>query len=161
MDVHTSQATEKARSAKPWDNPELILDQCIIKMRAMISNNSWTILRNELGLEDKLTPSYLLSSCKKGAVKYTMETTRMKEFTFESKESTPVNPIFIHGTSVGLREAMTVALNIWKVECQKKHIYMPNNLPVEAYPRWKATRWSRASVRRHGAPHTWFQVPKR
>ena len=57
----------------------------------------------------------------------------MKEFTFEGKESTPENPIFIHGTSVGLREAMTVALNIWKVESQKKHIYMPKNL------RWKLT----------------------
>lgn len=134
MDI-SSQETEKRRSvpAKPWDDPELILDHCIVKMKALISNESWTVLRNELGLEDKLTPSYLLSSCKKGAVKYTMETTQMKEFTFEGKDSTPENPIFIHGTSVGLREAMTVALKIWKVECQKKHIYMPKNL------RWKLT----------------------
>ena len=86
----------------------------------------------------------------------------MKEFTFESKESTPVNPIFIHGTSVGLREAMTVRgpQHLEGGMSEETHLHAKES-EVEAYPRWKATRWSRASVRRHGAPHTWFQVPKR
>ena len=123
----------RSKDPKPWDDPKVVLDHLMVRMRSFISSASWTVLRRELDLTDVLTPSYLMSDLKKEVTKYTAEAMRIEEFTFEDQESTPEAPITIQGTSVGLKEAMMVALDVWKAECKKQHIYCPRQV------KWKIT----------------------
>ena len=123
----------RSKDPKPWHDPKVVLDHLMVRMRAFIRSASWTVLRRELDLTDVLTPSYLMSDLKKEVTKYTAEAMRIEEFTFEDQESTPEAPITIQGTSVGLKEAMMVALDVWKAECKKQHIYCPRQV------KWKIT----------------------
>ena len=91
-----------------------------VKMNSLTSGDSWSILRDQLGLKDMLTPTYVLKDLKKAVDKFTMEEMGMQEFVFDAKESTTEDPQFVRGTSMSLRQAMTLAIDVWKKECQSK-----------------------------------------
>ena len=124
---------KNAKVIKVWHDPDVQMKHLNVKMNSLSSGDSWSILRDQLGLKDVLTPTYLLKDLKKAVDKFTMEEMRMQEFVFDAKESTPEDPQLVRGTSMSLRHAMTLAIDVWKAECQVKGFNLPRNF------KWKLT----------------------
>ena len=122
-----------AKVIKAWHDPDVQMQHLNVKMNSLTSGDSWSILRDQLGLKDMLTPTYLLKDLKKAVDKFTMEEMGMQEFVFDAKESTPEDPQFVRGTSMSLRHAMSLAIDVWKKECQALGFNLPRNL------KWKLT----------------------
>lgn len=55
-----SDSEKNAKVIKAWQDPGVQMQHLNVKMNSLTSGDSWSILRDQLGLKDMLTPTYVL-----------------------------------------------------------------------------------------------------